>query len=581
MNISKEKRSSKSATANEWDRRCSTRGTERAPARLNSMARMLPVVVLVRVLAMLPLQAGGTDVDWPQGAGPRGDWSAEGVAPPLRFSVRTGENLRWRTPLPETGQGGIAVVGRRVYVATMAPWEEAEPRAAALSERYAQATEGRRVIGTDIDAHALDAESGKLLWTRRITGTVPAIYSYPFSDATSASPVADAEHVWFTNAAGALVCFTPEGETVWERRFTPTSEGPFNKQFEPFLVHDAGRSVLVHMEPFPAPGADPTAPGGRWHHLVGLDGASGKVLWRSADALTHYNAPTLVTTARGPHLLHARGGPHDVPERPVGVTLTILCGPRAGEAAWRYEDPRGNHEGALQTMAHDERFAYWALRDPRSALVVLDLATGKEVAEISLVRGVTVTSRDPASGAWASRTDVALELGVFPARYSLSAAHGHVFFQCYAAAFGAPTVGPAYSFARVDPVARRVEYLEVPTDVVRGTPDTYLWRTPRAARATNSRGREVTGDERSRWDGWDWVFNGSPTRVNERLHFTLASGLVYVLDARRETFDAGALLALDDLGPSGEVWSASSVSYAAGRLYHRTASEILCFAERR
>jgi len=518
--------------------------------------------------------------DWPQGAGPRGDLSAEGPAPPLRFSARTGESVLWRTPLPETGQGGITVVAERVFVASMAPWSAERALGAADAERFRHATEGRTVVGSEIDACALERQTGKLLWTRRLTGTVPAIYSYPFSDATSPSPVADATRVWFTNACGSLACFTHAGELVWERRFTPTFDGPFNKQFEPFLVRDGERTVLVHMEPFPAPGADAAEFAGRWNHLVGLDAATGELLWRSADALTHYNAPTLVARAGGPCLLHARGGPHDVPERPVGVSLTELTGPRAGAVRWRWEDPRGNHEGALQTMAHDDRNAYWVLRDPRSALVVLDLATGAERAEISLTRGVTVTERDPQTGSWRRRTGVDLERGVFPARYSLIAAHGRVFFQCYAAAFGAPTVGPAYSFGRVDPERGVAEYLEVPADVVRGAPESFLWRTPRSARAVNSRGLEITGDERSRWDGWDWVFNPSPTRVNERLYFTLASGLVYVLDASRPQLDPPSLLALNDLGPAGEVWSASSISYASGRLYHRTAAELLCFGAR-
>lgn len=522
--------------------------------------------------------------DWPQGAGPRGDWSAEGPPPPLRFSARTGENLIWRAPLPETGQGGIAVQGDRLYVATMAPWDPDHALSAPDAERFAQATEGRRVVGKDVDAHCLDARTGAILWTRRIHGAVPAIYSYPFSDATSASPVCDGERVWFTNAAGAVACFTREGEPVWERRYLPAFDGPFNKQFEPFLVQDGARQVFVHVEPFPAPGAvDPNDPHGRWHHVAGLDALTGKLLWRSADALTQYNAPTLVQTAAGPCLLHARGGPHEVPERPVGVSLTILTGPRAGQAVWRYEDPRGNHEAALQTMAHDDRFAYWLLKEPHNVLVVLDLQTGKELREVSLVRGVTRSEHDAKTGAWSTAAEIDLPLGVFPARYSLIAAGGKVWFQCYATAWGQPTIGPPYSFARVDPVSGLVEYLEVPTGVVReaGKAETFLWRTPGVARALNSRGVEVTGDERSRWDGWDWVFNGSPTRVNERLYFTLASGLVYVLDAGAPVFDPRAFLALNDLGPAGATWTANSVSYAASRLYHRTAAEILCFGAAR
>ncbi len=521
---------------------------------------------------------------WPQGAGPRGDWSADGPPPPLRFSARSGEGILWRTPLPESGQGGIAVQGDRVYLTTMAPWDPAHALAAEEAERFAHATEGRAIVGADVDAHCLDARTGAILWTRRIHGTVPAIYSYPFSDATSASPVCDGERVWFTNASGAVVCFSREGQLLWERRYLPAFDGPFNKQFEPFLVRDGARQVLVHMEPFPAPGAaDPADPHGRWHFLVGLDALTGAPLWRSADALTQYNAPTLVQTANGLCALHARGGPHEVPERPVGVSLTRLTGPRAGEAVWRYEDPRGNHEAALQTMAHDARYAYWLLKEPRNALVVLDLNTGEELREISLVRGVTRTEFDAGAGVWRTTGAADLERGVFPARYSMIAAAGKVYFQCYATAWGQPTIGPPYSFARVDAESGKVEYLEVPTDVVRepGQPEQYLWRTPRAARALNSRGEEVTGDERSRWDGWDWVFNGSPTRVNERLHFTLASGVVYVLDASAPAFDQRAFLALNDLGPAGATWTANSVSYAGGRLYHRTAAEILCIGAAR
>jgi len=523
-----------------------------------------------------PVEQGAA---WPQGAGPRGDWATDGPTPPLRFSVRTGENVLWRTPLPAAGQGGIAVHGERLYVATMAPFDPQHPLSAEDAARFHHAVEGRAVVGKDIDAHCLDARTGAVLWTRRVPGEVPAIHAYPFSDATSASPVTDGQHVWFTNAAGRVVCFDADGTKVWERAFTPTFDGPFNKQFEPFLVHDGRRLVLVHMEPFARPSAESTAElAGRWHHLVGLDAATGEALWRSADALTHYNSPTLVATDDGLCALIARGGPHDVPEMPLGVSLVRVNGHLAGESVWRYEDPRPNHEASLHVMTHDERFVYWVLRDPASEVVALDLATGTEVAKVPLTRNVTRSTFDEALGTWTREVGIDLDRGVFPARYSVHAANGAVFFQCYHTAFGQPTLAPAYSFARVDVQRGTVEYLEVPTDVTRDErgAERFLWRTPRAARALDHRGIEVTGDERSRWDGWDWVFNGAPTRVGERLHYTLASGVVYVLDTRTQRFDGEALLAVNDLGAAGEVWSANSLSYAAGRIYHRTAAEVIC-----
>ena len=526
-------------------------------------------------LSLLLLPLALAPQDWSQGPGPRGDWTVPASpSGPLEFSARTGEGVRWRTPLSETGQGGIAVHGQRVFVATMAPWHEGRALSEEEAELYRHATEGRRIVGKEILAHCLDAKTGALLWSRPLLGEVPAIYSYPFSDATSASPIASADRVWFTNGCGRLACFTHDGDLVWERSWTPTFDGPFNKQFEPLLVEDGDRRVLVTMEPRPAPGAeDPSDLHGRWNHLVGLDADTGQELWTSEDGLTQYNAPTLVQRPGGPCVLHARGGPHAVPERPVGVSLTRVTGPDAGRAVWRYQDPRGNHEASLQTMAHDGRYAYWILKEPRSALVVLDLESGAEVREISLTRGVRVTSWSPEQGQLVTHEGVDLEKGVFPARYSLAVAGGRVLFQCYAFAWGKDSVGPPWSFARVDPEQGTVEYLEVPTD---RAPDGELqWRTRGAARPLNSRGLEITGDDRCRWDGWDWVFDGSPTAAGSLVYWTLSTGLVYALDASAASWDGSALVALNDLGPMDGLWTANSITIVGDTAYHRTAAELL------
>ncbi len=535
--------------------------------------------------AMLQLDSATRSTGWPQGPGPTGDWSAEGPAPPLRFSARTGENILWRTPLPETGQGTIAVHGDVLFVATMAPWDEARPLSAEDRKKFAHAIENREVVGRDIDAHCLDAATGEILWTRRIPGTVPSIYSYPFSDATSASPVTDGEHAWFTNGGGTLVCYTREGDELWRREFVPTYDGPFNKQFEPVIVIDGDTKVLVHMEPLDH-ATEEGHGGSRWNHLLGIDALTGKVLWRSEDALTHYNAPTVVHSSEGPCMLHARGGPHNVPERPVGLSLTRLVGPDAGKALWRYEDARGNHEGSLQTMAADSRHVYWLLKEPRNLLVVLDRHTGEELGEISLTKGVERHWRAPADQVWRHEPSCDLDKGVFPARYSMIASGGRLYFQCYATAWQKDSIGPPWSFACVDPGTGgsppRVTYVEVATDVEidESGQRTPQWRTKGRATAINSRDQEVTGDDRSRWDGWDWVFNGSPSHIGDRLYFTLASGVVYVIDADGPRFDPNCVLAVCDLGLRGRTWTANSVSYQDGCLFHRTAREVLCIGRR-
>ena len=55
--------------------------------------------------------------------------------------------------------------------------------------------------------------------------------------------------------------------------------------------------------------------------------------------------------------------------------------------------------------------------------------------------------------------------------------------------------------------------------------------------------------------------------------------MVYVIDANAEKFDQSAIVAVNDLGKTGETWSVNALTYANGKLYHRTMKEIICIGE--
>jgi hypothetical protein len=52
-------------------------------------------------------------------------------------------------------------------------------------------------------------------------------------------------------------------------------------------------------------------------------------------------------------------------------------------------------------------------------------------------------------------------------------------------------------------------------------------------------------------------------------------GITYVVDGGAKELDESALLAINDLGPSGETWSLNTPSYSDGRIYHRSLKEIV------
>lgn len=516
---------------------------------------LLRLLLLAAAASLLPAARAQ---NWPQAAGPDGNWqSARGA--PVRWSVARGENILWRTPLPETGQSGIAVWGDRLFLTTMKPL----PDAAAPRE------------GADIVGYCLDARTGKILWRVDLPGTEASPYAYGFSDSSSPTPVTDGEAVWFVNASGSIACCDLAGKVLWRRRWKPTSGRPFNKQFEPILVGDTLLNVEPREESDPRREADP------WNYLRGLDKRTGATRWVADEALTHYNTPVAGRWRDGSWaVLQGRGGYHDVPEVPSGLSLTSLAPGREGKTLWRFDGPGKT----LYNQHWDRRYAGWFPQDAPEHRV-LDAATGKLLRRQSLVAKVDWRRHDPTGGK--SILQAGIDLGalspavrVFPAWFTNVAVAGWHYFLCFTDP--AQGYGPAYCVGRVHFESGRVEYLELPVGVERapGTPDRLVWGKSLASSTRNSRGIDVAADPRSRRDGWFWCFLGSPTVAGGRIYWTTLLGITYVVDGRAKTLDERALLAVNDLGPVGQTWSANSLSVAGGRLYHRSMKEVVCIGRR-
>ena len=511
----------------------------------------LVAAALLTATAAIAKPPAGT---WPQASGPEGNWAASGKAP-IRWSVARNEHIIWRTTLPEAGQGGITVWGNRLFLTTMKPLPNAEAK-----------KEGADAVG-----YCLDATTGKILWTVELPGGEPATYAYGFSDSTTPAPVTDGRLVFFFNASGSVSCCDFDGKLLWQRLWRPTTGRPFNKQFKPFLVGD----TLVNTEP--RDDSDPKREKDPWNYLRGLDKNTGKTLWISDDALTHYNTPVLGRRKDGSFaVLQGRGGYHDVPETPIGLTLTSLAHGAEGKNLWRFETTGK----ALYTMHWDARYAYWIDLDNARHLV-LDSETGKLLRTQSLTQNVDYRRYDAHAGEYILESGIDLSkrtppFQVFPAWFTNIPVGGWHYFLCFTDAVA--KWGPPYCIGRVGIETGKVEYLELPVQVERQPrqPDRLIWGIPQTTSTINSRGIDAAGDPRSRRDGWTWNFLPAPVALDGKIYFTTMLGVTYVIDGRAKTLDASALLSVNDLGPAGQVWSLNSVSFANNRLYHRTMKEVVC-----
>lgn len=128
--------------------------------------------------------------DWPQFRGPAGDGISVETGLPIQWDATT--NVRWKIPLPGTGNSSPIVARGRVFVTC-------------------GADEGR-----DRGLYCFDRANGRELWSRivRVEDGEPTHETNPHCGAT---PATDGERVIVWHSSGGLVCYDYQGVELWRR----------------------------------------------------------------------------------------------------------------------------------------------------------------------------------------------------------------------------------------------------------------------------------------------------------------------------------------------------------------------------
>lgn len=412
-------------------------------------------------------------------------------------------------------------------------------------------------VSKDIVLLCLNSETGEILWEQTVKGTIDSQYNYGFSDATTPCPATDGSYVWAINASGGMACFTMDGKQVWERTWMPTVGRPFNKQFDSMLFDD----LILNVEP-PAKGDEERVK--EWNYLHAFNKKTGERVWVTKEAITHYNTPIIGETADGkPAVLIGRGGPHGVPERPVGLSLISLAKENQGSSVWNWEPKEHNKLsgwGALSTQHWDATKASWFYKGNDHATI--DTKTGKLIAK-KVLNEVNQYRFNEQKQAYELKENVKIK-GLQNQRHCNLSTGDDLFYMVRYSPY----------LAKHNTVTGLNEHLEMPRDLDRQ--GNYVYGHPQTNDGLNSQGQLNAADARTRGNGFQKCFLGSPTMINNYIYFTNAVGVVYVIDAHAKTFDASALVAVNDLGESGKTWSVNSLSYANGKIYHRTMKEVIC-----
>jgi hypothetical protein len=486
--------------------------------------------------------------DWNQAAGPQGNFNVDGEAP-IRFSATHNDKVLWRTPLPNSGQGAAIVSNERVFVASHAKINEDSE------------------MGSLIVGQCFDAKTGELLWERELPGSRVTDFSSLFSDNTAASPVADGKHVCFVNVGGMIRCFDFAGNEKWSYKWVPFGRH-HARQHEPVL-HNGNVIVMqvprADLDPkvTTKEGAKPLGRGKQyWTHLLAFDLATGKQSWQ-AECGTSVHAGSLIgRTASGQTaFLTGRGGGHQPPEDPYGVSLVNA---NDGKTIW--EIPIKGFPCA-QNMAWNSKVACVFAGGKH---LTIDVDSGKIVTSVSVKQNVTVRRR--VDGAYVTRVEKSIKGKKAITNQTNCLVGDYHYFLAH----------DDFLIGRVNIVTGKVEYLQVPVQVIRrkGKKDSSEWTKALPNDMKTSNGFVATQDRRNAGSGWGHVSAASPIVVGDKIYIPTMIGMVYVLKWNAEELDETAVMSISDLGPATETWSLSNLSFANGKLYARTLKELICFGEK-
>lgn len=210
--------------------------------------------------------------NFPRFRGPGGSGISAYDNVPDTWDARSGRNVLWSAPVPLPGHASPIIWSDRVFL-----------------------------TGADRDTreiYCFDADSGKLLWRRKVE--TPGGAKYP-KDVKSmgtgyaaSTPVADGQMVYVLFANGDLACFDFQGREIWAHNL-----GVPDNSYGHASSLAMWRNLLI-VQYDQGDGQD-----GR-SRLLALDGATGRVAWQARRSVpASWATPIVIETESGPQIITA------------------------------------------------------------------------------------------------------------------------------------------------------------------------------------------------------------------------------------------------------------------------------------
>jgi outer membrane protein assembly factor BamB len=178
---------------------------------------------------------------WPSFRGPDASGIADGQHPPTTWDVKTGHNVRWKTPIPGLAHSSPIVWGGRVYLTTAV---NSEDKTEFRAGQYGAGDPAKDMVRHSWRIYCLDAKTGNTVWKQTAHEGVPKIKRHLKSSHANATPATDGKHLVAFFGSEGLYCYDLDGKQLWKQDLGVIDVGAFN---DPDLQWGTASSPVLYQ----------------------------------------------------------------------------------------------------------------------------------------------------------------------------------------------------------------------------------------------------------------------------------------------------------------------------------------------